>query len=83
MSQLELTAAEIMENRQRLFDIEILLNQFRADGIYTEDDSFATQVVGQALAGAGIDKLLEVCQWMEQLHDRAEQAEKREAEHSQ
>ncbi|MDL0429589.1 hypothetical protein QPM17_00490 [Marinobacter sp. TBZ242] len=64
-------AAEVLEHRQLLMDIELLLNPFQ-DGLYNEHDSCQTQIVGAALAKEARSKLMDVCEWMEWMEIKAE-----------
>lgn len=65
--------SDILKNREALMDIEILINQFRGDRLYTSDDSFETQLVGKAVAEAAHEKLMDVMSWLEEMNIQATQ----------
>ncbi|WP_152206801.1 hypothetical protein [Marinobacter changyiensis] len=78
MSQSNYTGAEILKNRELLMDIELLLNPLRGS-LYDNDDDCETKVVGAALANSAHTHLLTVLAWLEDMQDKAEEADNGEA----
>lgn len=66
-----LTADDILAHRQKLFDVEIILNQFTQEGIYNLEPEELI-VVAQALAKQAKADLMSVCEWLENVNDEAE-----------
>lgn len=67
-------AAEVLQNRNHLFDAEIFLRQLMRDDLYKLETT-EVMLLAQTLAKQAEQKLHEVCEWLEKLQSQAEKLE--------